>query len=394
MLFRLVAIFYVAFSMTAMGQNTEVYLFDLDIELGSPVLTNPKNISNNEGYDNQPSFLNNNTILFSSTRDGQTDILRFNIEEGSTASWVSNTPAGSEYSPLKIPGKNAVSAIRLDLDGTQLLHQYDLETGASTPILENLKVGYHVWANDSVVVSSVLTGNRMDLVVSNLSNGSNKTVQKNVGRSLWKIPNSNLISYISKETAKWEIKSLDPGNGKTKKITQTYGNSEDMCWLDENIMLTGSRKSILKFDVTLDIEWQIAKKFRQDEINNISRIAVNPKGNRLAFVSEESPANIVQKQLDAYNARDLDAFMATYAEDIQLFRFPDQLTAQGQESMKKRYGSFFESTPDLHCEIKNRIVIGNKVIDEEYITANGSHFSAVAIYEVENGKISKVTFVR
>jgi hypothetical protein len=40
------------------------------------------------------------------------------------------------------------------------------------------------------------------------------------------------------------------------------------------------------------------------------------------------------------------------------------------------------------------MVIGNKVIDEEYITANGNHFSAIAIYEIENGKIAKVTFIR
>ena len=43
--------------------------------------------------------------------------------------------------------------------------------------------------------------------------------------------------------------------------------------------------------------------------------------------------------------------------------------------------------------MKNRIVIGNKVIDKEYITANGDTFSAVAIYEVANGKIAKVTFI-
>ncbi len=62
--------------------------------------------------------------------------------------------------------------------------------------------------------------------------------------------------------------------------------------------------------------------------------------------------------------------------------------------MKFDYATFFESTPDLNCKVLNRIVIGNKVIDEEYITANGDNFSAVAIYEVENGKITKVTFIR
>ena len=103
--------------------NTDVYVFDLNFDNGNIKLSNPKNISNNDGYDNQPSFLNNSSILFASTRDGQTDIRLFNIEAGSTTTWITDTPTGSEYSPLKIPNKKAVSAIRLDLDGLlSLIH--------------------------------------------------------------------------------------------------------------------------------------------------------------------------------------------------------------------------------------------------------------------------------
>ncbi len=487
--------------------NTDVYLFDLKLEGGNIMLSNPKNISNNEGYDNQPSFLNDRTVLFSSTRNNQTDILRFNIEAGSTTSWITNTPKGSEYSPLKIPNKNAVSAIRLDLDGLQRLYQYDIDKGNSKQLLEDLKVGYHVWYNDHILVSSVLVEDRMDLVVSNLRDSTNYTFQKNVGRSLWKIPDSDLISYISKEQDVWQIKSLDPISGATKKIADTYKNAEDMCWLNNSIILTGSQKSIMKFDTTLDIEWNPVITFKQDEINNISRIAVNPSGNRLAFVAEESPTVIVQKQVEAFNKRDLkafvscyrnnvlvqrfpndtmyvgrvdmtanyrrfyentkeakvevtnrirlrnkvideetstvngrkghqvalyeikngliasmtfifpewvtedaesivneqlkaynnkdlDAFMGAFSEDVELFTFPNKLDIKGHVQLRKSYSSLFEKTPDLHCDIKNRIVIGNKVIDEEYITANGSKFSAVAIYEVKNGKISKVTFLQ
>lgn len=393
--FRLVSALFLLTAVAVKGQiNTEVYLFDLKMELGNPVLSNPKNISNNEGYDNQPSFLNNNTVLFSSTRDDQTDILRFNIEAGSTSSWISNTPTGSEYSPLKIPNKDAISAIRLDLDGLQRLYQYDINTGESVPIVEDLKVGYHVWYTDSILVSSVLIDNRMDLMVSNLKDNSNRTIKKNVGRSLWKIPDSDLVSFISKEKKVWEILSLNPSTGTIKKIANTYKNAEDICWLDKNTILTGAGKSIMKFDVVMDVEWQVVMKFKQEEINNISRMAINPSGNRLAFVAEESPVNIVQKQLDAYNKRDIDAFMETYSETIKLFDYPNKLISEGKKAMKENYSSFFENVPNLHCEIKKRIVIGNKVIDEEYITANDMNFSAVAIYEVENGKIVKVTFLR
>lgn len=395
MMNRLLIICLTLICTTIKGQvNTDVYLFDLKIVNENPVLSNPKNISNNEGYDNQPSFLNDNTVLFSANREDQTDILKFNILEGSTTSWISNTPTGSEYSPLKIPGKKTVSAIRLDLDGLQRLYAYDINTGESKLILEDLKVGYHLWYNDHILVTTVLVENRMDLVVVNLEDNTNYTFQKNVGRSLWKIPNSNLISYISKENNAWEIKSLNPISGATKKITNTFRESEDICWLNDTTIIAGAGKSLIKFDTESGIEWELVASFEQEEINNITRIAVNKAGNRLAFVAEESPANIVQKQLDAYNERDIEAFMDTYSKNIKLYEYPNTLFMEGQDKMKESYNSYFENTPDLHCELKNRIIIGNRVIDEEYITANGINFRAVAIYEVENGRIIKATFLQ
>jgi hypothetical protein len=58
------------------------------------------------------------------------------------------------------------------------------------------------------------------------------------------------------------------------------------------------------------------------------------------------------------------------------------------------YEDFFKTTPDLNCELKSRVVLGNKVIDEEQVTANGRIFNTVAIYEVVNGFITKVTFMQ
>ncbi|NRA93801.1 MAG: nuclear transport factor 2 family protein [Psychroserpens sp.] len=109
---------------------------------------------------------------------------------------------------------------------------------------------------------------------------------------------------------------------------------------------------------------------------------------------ESSVEAIVQRNLDAYNARDIDAFMADYADDVKLYAYPNTLRTEGKEAMRKSYKEWFDRTPDLNAFIKNRIVYGNKVIDEEQVTANGQIFNAVAIYEVENGKIVKVTFMQ
>ena len=79
--------------------------------------------------------------------------------------------------------------------------------------------------------------------------------------------------------------------------------------------------------------------------------------------------------------------------EVTVYRFPHEFRYKGVDKMRAKYGTFFEDTPNLHCQIKNRMVIGNMVIDEELVTANDRQFSAVAIYEVDHGKIKKVTFI-
>lgn len=373
--------------------NTEVYLMDVKTVNRKTELVNPRNISNNEGYDNQPSFYDGETILFSSTRNGQTDIARYDIKSDSI-SWITDTPEGNEYSPLKIPGKNSISAIRLDTTGLQRLYEYSVWDGSSTELLKDLKVAYHVWYTKDMVVSSVLGDDEMDLVVSNLKDGSHRTVQQNVGRSLHKIPNSDLISFISKETDPWEIRSLNPITGEVQKITDMYEKTDDMCWFTDGTIIAADDKILVEINPELQKEWERFLRLEKKEISNISRIAVSPNGKYLALVFEQSAEAIVQNQLNAYNDRNIDAFLNTYSEEVQVFNFPDELRFKGRANLREQYANFFRNTPDLHCEIKNRIVIGNKIIDEEYITTNGKNFSAVAIYEVENGKIAKVTFLR
>lgn len=109
---------------------------------------------------------------------------------------------------------------------------------------------------------------------------------------------------------------------------------------------------------------------------------------------KENPEAIVQRQLNAYNARNLEAFLDTYSEDVELYTFPAQLMSKGKEAMRKEYAGMFTAVPNLYCNIENRIVNGNTVIDKERVRFGNQYVFAVAIYEVTKGKISKVTFIQ
>lgn len=378
-----------SFSVSAQS-NTEVYLFDLSKD---GKLSNQKNISNNPGYDSQPSFYAKDKLLFSATRNGQTDILLYDIANDKRIGFLSNTPKGGEYSPQRIPGSDDVSAVRLDNDGLQRFYRYDSETQEPSELIPDLKVAYPMWYNKHTIVSSVIVGDDLDLIISNIKTGENYTVQKKVGRSFHPIPRTDLISYINKENDQWEIRSLHVETKKTAKITNTSGKHEDICWMPNGVLLQAKGAQILKFDPKQDSDWTVFHSFENSNIHNISRIRVSEDGTKIAVVAQENPVFYADRQLAAYNNRDIETFVKAFAKDVKVYIFPNKLNYSGREEMRKRYANFFANTKDLHCKIVKRIVKGNIVIDEELVTANGRTFGAVAIYEIENGNIAKVTFL-
>ena len=106
------------------------------------------------------------------------------------------------------------------------------------------------------------------------------------------------------------------------------------------------------------------------------------------------PAAVAQRQLDAYNARDLPRFLAEYSEGICLYRPPAaEPTLQGKAALAAHYASQRFSLPHLHAELVNRMVLGNKVIDHERISGvRDQPFEVAAVYEVIDGLICKAWF--
>lgn len=373
--------------------DTEVFLFNIEASRNKLNLVNGKNISNNKGYDSQPSFYNDNLILFASTRNGQTDIAKYNVRDNEL-SYINSTPNGGEYSPQKIPNSKNVSAVRLDKDGLQRFYEYNFKTGNSTELIKDVVVAYPMWYNKNTVVASVIANNNLELVVSYIDKKTTTTIAKGTGRSIHKIPNSKLVSFMKRNGKDWEVWSLNPETKEQKKIVST-GKNQDVCWLLNGSLLIANESKILIFNPKTDTEPHLFYDFKkQFGLQNISRIAVNSISSKIAIVAQVDPEYFAQQQLIAYNNHDIEAFLKVYAKDVKVYTFPNKLNYQGIEEMRKRYTPMFANTKDLHCKVTSRIVRGNTVIDEELVTANGRQFKAVAIYEIENGKIATVRFIQ
>ena len=109
---------------------------------------------------------------------------------------------------------------------------------------------------------------------------------------------------------------------------------------------------------------------------------------------------IVDKQLDAYNNRDIEDFAATYHDDVEIHAFSGGLQYHGKDKLIERYGQKFASLKYLNASSLKRIVESNILVDHELAESASedanvvdSSITVIAAYEVIDGLIKRVTFM-
>ncbi len=105
---------------------------------------------------------------------------------------------------------------------------------------------------------------------------------------------------------------------------------------------------------------------------------------------------VVEKQVAAYNAHDVEAMIATFAPDVRFYMHPNELKLSGLDEVRQAYTRLFTKAPKVHVVIQRRIAQGNFVVDDEHVTGlpNVAYEDAIAIYEVRDQHIVAVWFIR
>ena len=109
-----------------------------------------------------------------------------------------------------------------------------------------------------------------------------------------------------------------------------------------------------------------------------------------------TPEQVIQNQLDAYNARDLTTLLNIYADDAQMFEHPAKLLATGSSELRERFTARFKE-PNLNAKLRQRIVMDNTVIDYEEVTRSfpegTGKVELIMIYELRNGRIARAWII-
>ena len=266
----------------------DVYVASITRERGVPIVGAPMNITDRAGYDNQPSFTDDERgVFFTSVRDdAQADIYRYDLGTKRT-SRVTTTAPESEYSATPIDGGSAISVVRVERDSAQRLWRFPLGGGAPTVILERVRpVGYYAWADDQTLALFVL-GSPNTLQLANTRTGNSDTITTNIGRSLHRIPGTHRISFVRKvEPTEWWIESLDPASRETMRLVRLPEGVEDYAWLPDGAILCGRDSKLLWWPGKPGDEWREIADLGTAGVKGITRLAVNAHGDRIAFVAD------------------------------------------------------------------------------------------------------------
>lgn len=276
--------------------DTDIYVLDISYSGDSMVFTNPVNITHRVGYDNQPFFIDDNSLFYTSVRDTQSDIYQYDLDT-KTEKQITHTPE-SEYSPQMMPLKRDVSVVRVEADNkTQRIWGFPLNGSEPLPVWKTNKlVGYYCWLDDIRLAAFVLPDSTKGDTVAHLEiykTSTRQTTQINghFGRTLALMPvdsREKTLTFVNKFGTLWWIEklNLDSKVMVMEEIVATLPGQEDFCWTPSGILLMGKDGILYSYNPKTDeYDWKPIADFRGTEYERFYRIAVSPSGNKLAIVT-------------------------------------------------------------------------------------------------------------
>lgn len=191
-------------------------------------------------------------------------------------------PGGKQFSVIQLktsegPRKGAQPLVAFPIDGGQPDLIYE----------DGEKVGYHAWINPDNVAMFVL-GSPNFLQIVNLKDNTSIRIAENIGRSIYKIPEQEAISFsMSKEDGLNVIMSYNLKTEKTETIVPMMEGNSFYAWGSPEMLLMGVGSNLYGFRPAIDKNWQLIWDLNELGITNISRIAVHPKTLWIAVVTSK-----------------------------------------------------------------------------------------------------------
>ncbi len=267
---------------------TDIYLASLRVEDGRVQVGMPVNVTARPGYDNQPFFLpDGRAFLYTSIReDSQADIYRYDLERATSARLT--TTRESEYSPTPLPDGRGFSTVRVEADSTQRLWAFDTDGTEPRLVLDSIRpVGYHAWGDAHTLVLFVLgSPPTLQIADARAPGRPGEVVARDIGRSLQRVPGREVVAFLQRDSVAgaW-IKEVDVRTRVVTPLVQALEAADFFTWTPGRIVLMARGTKLYQWNPRRGGEWEEAADFAAAGLTNVSRLAVSPRGDRLAIVA-------------------------------------------------------------------------------------------------------------
>lgn len=114
--------------------------------------------------------------------------------------------------------------------------------------------------------------------------------------------------------------------------------------------------------------------------------------------ADQGPTAVVERLLEAINARDLEAMVACFADDyVNEWPAHPQRGFRGSEQVRRNWSQIFAGVPDLRARLPRMVVDGDTVWAEWDLSGTRRDGAAhlmrgVSIFGVDEGRLAWVRF--
>ncbi len=324
-------------ALPATGQilTTEVWLGKLDMQEGRFAVSELRNISNHPGYDNQPAFFpDGESLLFSTEAESLSETglgvhaVRYWIGNGESVPLVK----ARGFSPTPTADGKQFTTLR---EGTVWLHELD-----GTPLrilLPHVKTaGYYARIDEERWVL-FMNEEKRHIAIWDEARFSLAYVVPGAVTAPYRIPGTNAVTFVVQEGESKKLVRLDlhDDRGSLNRVLATipFFTSGAHVWTARGTLLMASGNAIHEWHPDHPDEWPIVQRFTDPDLQGITRIALSPRGDRIALVSTPNDLTVLRESRAASNA----AFAESVVKhrDTAWTRTPDRFDVSGDTATER-----------------------------------------------------------
>ncbi len=356
----LLALLASASTATAQINDSEVWVGSLDMSGGRLTISNLVNISNHPGYDNQPAFFADGSRLVFTSQIAELD------ETGHAVQAVVYDIANGSSAPMKgalgfspTPAADGKSLMMLR-EGHVVLRD---SLGHETALTETKDAGYYARFDDRTWVL-FMNDKQRRIVIYDATTKTLDTMAIGANTAPIRVPGKRAVTFVASEpfpapegeaaksvTRKIVLRQLDLNDRHvTTLATIPFATSGSHVWTSRGTLLIASGHTIYEWNPAHPDDWPKVAEFENPELQGLTRIALSPRGDRIALVSTPRDETIIRDSRAASNqalaAHHAAGFADVLKDDVIVTTASGKLI-QGRATVKDEIEARWKKEPDL-----------------------------------------------